>query len=182
MSGEAGFGMVELLVALAICAMLAMGAGSLISLGLKLRDRVELTADVQQALLDLRAVSSEFGGGSWVGLGDAAGDGFLLCRSGPGSDATHVGAFSLTADSARYETEFARSAADISVFATHALEYLVVAPDGQDWRAAGELANARPLAVRLRLSLGARTWRMLLWMARSGTTQPIVLGALHCAA
>jgi len=181
MSGEAGFGMVELLVALAICAVLAMGAGSLIGLGLKLRDRVELTTEVQQALLDLRAVSSAFGGGAWVGLGDRGDESFQLCRGGSGLDLTFVGAFALSADHASYSTAFASSTADISVFETQALEYLVVTPTEQRWRSADELAGARPVAARLTLGLGARTWRMLLWIAQPRPV-PGGRGEFHCTA
>jgi prepilin-type N-terminal cleavage/methylation domain-containing protein len=181
MTGDAGFGMVELLVALAICAVLAMGAGSLTTLGLKLRDRVELTAEVQQALLDLRAVSSAFAGGTWVGLGNIQGDTFELCSGLPGQAAKRLGTFSLRTNSAEYRTAFAGSAADTSVFEGQKLEYLVVNTSEQDWRTADELGGERPVAVRLGLELGSRTWSMLLWMAQPSLTHPAVRGDIRCA-
>lgn len=182
MTGDAGFGMVELLVALAICAVLAMGAGSLITLGLKLRDRVELTTEVQEALLDLRAVSSAFAGGTWVALGKTEGDTFQLCRSLPGQAAGLLGTFSLQSESAEYRTASASSMADISAFEARALEYLVVDAARQDWRAADELGGARPAAARLRLELGSRRWTMLLWMSQPNSAQPATRGELRCAA
>jgi len=180
MSGEAGFGMVELLVALAICAVLAMGAGSLIGLGLKLRDRVELTGEVQQALLDIRAVASALAGGTWVGLGDVADERFRLCRSVPNQQATLLGTFNSSPGVAGYDTAFASIAADIGVFETQRLEYLTVTPAGQFWRPAHGLAGEPPVAARLNLGLGARTWRVLLWMEqRSPVAAPA--GELLCA-
>lgn len=180
MTGDAGFGMVELLVALAICAVLAMGAGSLITLGLKLRDRVELTAEVQQALLDLRAVSSAFAGGSWVGLGVTTSHTFQLCSNLPGQYPRLLGTFSLQHGSAGYRTMFAGSVADISVFEGQQLEYLVVNAAKQDWRTADKLGGERPVAVRLGLELGSRTWSMLLWMAQASRSQPAMQGKLQC--
>lgn len=181
MSTDAGFGMVELLVALAICSVLAMGAGGLVSLGLQLRDRAESTGQVQQALLDLRALSSEFGGGTWVGLGDVGDNGFRLCRSGPGQDAKMIGTFSLLSDRASYRTASATTEAVISIFKTNTLEYLVATPTEQDWRPAGALAGTRPIAARLLLGLGVRSWRMLLWMERRSPGAN-VQGMLQCGA
>lgn len=181
MTGDAGFGMVELLVALAICAALAVGAGGLISLGLKLRDRVELTTDVQRALLDLKAVGSELAGGAWVGLGEAEAADFTLCRNAPGFAPALAGTFSLTDRGVSYRTASASSSADIGVFEARSLEYLVATADEQEWRAAGQLAGARPLAARLKLSLGARTWRVLLWMQQSAPRrQPLAPGDVRC--
>lgn len=180
MTGDDGFGTVELLMALATCAGLAMGAGSLIALGLKLRDRVEVSAEVQEALLDLRAVGSAFAGGTWVGLGNTESDTFQLCSSLPGQAARVLGTFSLQPDSAGYRTAFASSAADISVFEDQELEYLVVSTATQEWRTAGELGGERPVAVRLGLELGSRTWSMLLWMSQASRSQPAMQGELRC--
>jgi prepilin-type N-terminal cleavage/methylation domain-containing protein len=181
MSGDSGFGMVELLVALAICAALAMGAGSLISLGLKLRDRVELTEGAQQALLDLRALTSVMAGGTWVGLGDVGDGRFQLCSARPGQQATLLGTFSAEPGVAGYKAAHSTSAADIGVFQSVRLEYLTVTPAKQTWQTADVLAGSRPVAVRLRLGLGARTWRMLLWMERRSPVA-VLAGELHCAA
>lgn len=181
MTGDAGFGMVELLVALAICAVLAMGAGSLISLGLKLRDQVELTAEVQQALLDLRGVSSAVAGGGWVALSDASDKSFRLCTNAPGQSPKLVGTFSLQPNEAEYRSAFAISVADVAVFETQALEYLVVTPMAQQWLIADMLGSARPVAARLKLGLGERHWRMLLWMAQPYPAPPVSEGELQCA-
>jgi prepilin-type N-terminal cleavage/methylation domain-containing protein len=181
MSAEAGFGMVELLVALAICAVLVMGAGSLISLGHQLRDRAEMAEQVQQAILDLRALGSVLGGGTWVGLGDVRPRTFGLCHSGLGEGARLIGTFSLLSDRASYRTASAVSEADLSVFDTSSLEYLVSTPTQQDWRPADALAGMRPVAARLLLSLGTRKWRTLLWMERR-KPEATLKGTLTCGA
>ena len=163
---DGGFSMVELLVALALAALVAMAAAGLLTLGLSVRDRVEQTSRVQAALVELKGLTNALAAGSQVSLFAPAADGFALREAADGLPPLELGQFRLVAEappSVDYEGGGRTSSVDLSAFDQVGIEYLEVSPQAHAWNASGQLVGS-PVAARLRLTAAALTWRLLLWM------------------
>lgn len=164
-SRDAGFGLVELLVALAICSLIVLGIGGLLTFVGQLRDRSESTTAVQRALLDLMAVASALSEPSGAGLVSVTPSGFTL-HVPPATPLATV-----TLREGRLEVQYSRTenaiSVDLSAFETASLEYLAISSQAADWRATLELPES-PRAVRLHLTKRLWRWPLLLWIADRG--------------
>lgn len=77
---DAGFSMVELLVATAITSFVALAAGGLLALGSQARDRVDASLDIQASLVDLVSLASLAAREVAVSIDQAGASGFTLVR------------------------------------------------------------------------------------------------------
>jgi len=163
---DGGFSMVELLVALALAALVAMAAAGLLTLGLTVRDRVEETSRVEAALVELKGLTNALAIGSRTSLAVPATDGFALRQAADGAPPFDLGRFLLVVEapsSVVYEGGGRSSSVDLSAFDQVGIEYLEVTPQAHAWKPSGQLTTS-PVAARLRLSAATLTWRLLLWM------------------
>lgn len=177
-AADGGFSMVELLVALALAALVAMAAAGLLTLGLTVRDRVDAAGRVQAALVELKGLTTALAAGSWVSLSAPAADGFTLRAMAEGAPPLDLGRFRLIVgapSSVGYEGGGQASSVDLSAFDQVEMEYLEVLPQAHAWKPFGQL-RINPVAARLRLTSAALTWRLLLWMEQSDGS---VAGAAH---
>lgn len=168
-AADGGFSMVELLVTLALAALVAMAAAGLLTLGLTARDRVDQAGRLQAALVELRGLTTALAAGSRVSLFAPAADGFALRAMTDGAPPLDLGRLRLIAGapfSVGYEGGGRTSSVDLSAFDQVGMEYLEVLPQAHAWKPSGQLL-ANPVAARLRLASGALTWRLLLWMEQS---------------
>lgn len=166
MAVDSGFSMVELLVALALAALVAMASAGLLTLGLTVRDRVEAASQVQAALLDLKGLTNALAAGSRVSLFAPATDGFVLRQAAGGVSPLDLGRFRMIVEPSSavvYEGSGLSSSVDLSAFDQVGIEYLEVTPQAHAWKPSGQLVDS-PAAARLRLTAAALTWRLLLWM------------------
>lgn len=168
---DAGFSLLEILVALAIASLVAMAIGGLFALTGTLRARVSETAQLEAALVDVQGLAQVLSREVGLRLADPAADGFELARPDPiASDHAVPLAQLRLPENGRVEvTDATRVAtAELVSFESAALEYLVRAPSGgMTWQTNGAGNNAAPVAVRLRLALRDRVWRPLLWISNS---------------
>lgn len=166
---EAGFSLVELLVALAITSFLVIAVGGLIRLSADARGRIEEAGRVEAALLDLRAISEALAGpkGPSIIRFDDSGFDLFAPPAQPSNGATMTarlagtsGAMSIVLDEL---ASHRRSSVQLGAFETASLEYLDASGPDYVWQSAAA-AGRSPAGVRLALSRGARVWRVLLWI------------------
>lgn len=168
---DAGFTIIELLVAVAIASLVLIGIGGLFAVGAQVRDRAADNAAVQSALIELQALLSL--ATSEVGLKAAApaDTGFALDVVAERRVELEGWSVALQRPPSGPRVELQRGAStssvDLTAYDAAALEYLVVSSDTPSWVSAVEVAGAEIRAVRLRLELGARVWRPLIWIPQS---------------
>ncbi len=161
---DAGFSLIEVLVALVIASFVVMAIGGLYVLTGTLRSRATEAAQVEDTLVDLQGLQSALGDDVALTIDAPRPDGFTLAPS-----TTRTGRplqLRLTAAPLRIDlTSTSRtSGVDLSPFAEAAIEYLVRGADGRANWGAGPVTSGQPLAARLRLALHGRVWRPLLWI------------------
>ncbi|MBI4924136.1 MAG: prepilin-type N-terminal cleavage/methylation domain-containing protein [Devosia nanyangense] len=168
-SADAGFSILEVLVALAIASLVTMAIGGLFVLASTVHGRVDEAERVETALLDVQGLLRIASDAVDLMIARPAADGFALVDANPGAGASPGNDQNLSLRSKR--AELARpdsaAAADLSIFEKASLEYLTVAAEGAVWKSAETLGGGKPVAVRFRLQLHARVWRPLIWIASS---------------
>lgn len=157
---EAGFSLVEVLIAIAITSLVAMAAGGLLVLGVAARDRVDESIRIEASLLALGSLAALTGGEVWMGAESAENVGFALV----GTDKRWQVDLSEGPSIALQQRE-RTNRVDLSPFEDVSLEYLVRRGDGGAWVGAEAISSAELVAVRLRLASGRRVWRPLVWAA-----------------
>lgn len=166
---QAGFGLVELLVALAITSLIVVGIGGMFAFAGQLRDRSESTAAVQRTLLELFAISSALGERTGTRLTYAAATGFDIEMSPTGGEARDVQLYArivLAADrlDILYTDANSSISVDLSAFETTRLEYFATSGQTVDWQPIWERSSA-PSAVRLLTTKASWQWPVMLWLA-----------------
>jgi prepilin-type N-terminal cleavage/methylation domain-containing protein len=168
---DAGFSLLEILVALAIASLVAMAIGGLFALTGTLRTRLSETAQLEAALVDVQGLAQLLSAEIGLRLADPAADGFELVRPDPiaGNQPAPLAQLRLAQGKRLEVTQATRVAtAEVVAFESTGLEYLVRAPGGaMKWQPASAANSAAPIAVRLRLVLRDRVWRPLLWVSNS---------------
>lgn len=165
---DAGFSIIELLVAVAIASLVVIGIGALFAIGSQVRDRSADSAAVQSALIELQAMATL--ATSEVGLTITAPSdaGFALTALEAGRTGFEGWDVRMIEVSPEARLELRRSSntssVDLAAFDAVAIEYLVVGSQSMDWVGGTSTAGTEIRAARLRLSLGSRVWRPLIWI------------------
>lgn len=154
---DSGFSMVEMLVALAIAALLAIASGSLIALGAGTKERVEDVAQIEAALVSLNSIAALAASELHDRIEVADADGFSL--SGEGQPLR----FDLKAKLLGLRDGDAQNQVDLAAFDTARFEYLVDEPQGGRWLDGRSTSQRELVGARLTLRHGSRTWRPLVW-------------------
>lgn len=165
---DAGFTIIELLVAVAIASLAVIGIGALFAIGSQVRDRTSDSAAVQATLIDLQALAALADSEVGLTVGTPSAVGFDLLPTEPngrrsaGWQVRLVGA----ASDIRVELRRANDATsvDLAAFDAVGIEYLVVGSPPPVWTGGASIGGADVRAARLRLVLGPRVWRPLLWI------------------
>lgn len=162
--GDAGFSIVELLVAIAITSLVVLAIGGLLTLGLKVRERADENMNIEAALVDLHALATLAGSEVGMSLRAAGDEGFELER---GETLRWMVALDEGPDAPAIELRRGERASlvELSGFEAVSLEYLVPMGAMADWVTPARTGGQPPLAARLRLSSGDRVWRPLVWIA-----------------
>lgn len=169
-AAEDGFSIIELLVAIAITSFVVLAIGGLLTLGLRVKERVDENSAVQSALIDLQGFAVL--AASEVGFAvSAIGErGFKLLK--PRASEAPI-AWSVEIRDAEIELHRGRrkSTVKLSVFESAELEYLASSAGPAKWTSTKPgLSDA--LAVRLRLERDRRVWRPLIWISSPGVAAP----------
>jgi hypothetical protein len=170
-SADAGFGILEVLVALAIASLVTMAIGGLLVLASTVHGRVDEAERVETALLDVQGLLRIATDSVGLMIVRPAADGFALVDASPvaGSSPADDQNLLLRSKDASKRVELARNgsaaAADLSIFEKASLEYLTVAAEGAVWKPAATIGGGKPVAARFRLQLHARVWRPVIWLA-----------------
>jgi len=164
---DAGFTLLELLVALAISSLIVMGIGGLFAFAGDLKSRSERATAIQAALVDLRAIVTTIAGSPPVILSAARRAGFeLQLASAVGTTATiavlsfHDGA--LFAD---YPTAGQMTSVDLSAFDGASIEYLVYSAQTPAWVSSDLVGADGVLGARINLRERHRHWPLVLWVS-----------------
>jgi len=164
LSEDSGFALIELLVALAFASLATMAIVALTISAEAIKNRMDEEQNIEWGLLDVEAATGSLSERMDIAIMDPSDHGFDLRQS----NAIGLDRFDLSTNSAsdaviRLGTR--QLTADLSAFETTTIEYLVRSPGRLDWVVASGLAGQLPVAARLLLSTGGRTWRPLLWAA-----------------
>jgi hypothetical protein len=162
---DSGFGILEVLVALAIASAAVVALGSLFYLAMRLSDTLSMSRRVHVALQDLQGV-----------LGFLTEDMTLQARQGPSgfvltSRTTPGDVASVDLRKGPESAELVISGsqlsarADLATFDEAQFEYLERPSPGASRWIASSPSPGVPLAVRMKLRLGDRIWRPLIWIA-----------------
>jgi prepilin-type N-terminal cleavage/methylation domain-containing protein len=169
-TGDGGFSMVELLVALAISSLIVVGIGGLFAYSGELRSRSEQTTRIQAALIDLRSVASVLRGLPQTVVEGRVPAGFELLHQ-PGQGTTEADRSSAarvylqdTAFFIQYQVSGQISSVDLSPFDRAAIEYLVRPAQSPAWVSADQIGSQAILGVRLSLYERHRHWPLAIWM------------------
>jgi prepilin-type N-terminal cleavage/methylation domain-containing protein len=174
-ASDAGFALIEILVALVIASMVAMAIGGLLLLSNTIRGRVAETGQIESTLVDVESLTAAMSHAVGLQIADPTSTGFDLVPPTPQVDEHPSQSMHFTLVGKTVRVEFSRglrvTMADVSIFDQAALEYFLPGTSGRvSWT---ERANgaATPLAVRLRLRFHGWVWRPLLWIW--STTNPV---------
>ncbi len=165
---DAGFTIIELLVAVAIASLVVIGIGALFAITGQLRDRAADSTAVQAALVDLQALATLADSEVGLSIATPSEAGFALAPLQPGQ--AQLGNWEVrlipTAPDARLELWRGSNASsvDLAAFDAVGIEYLVVGSQSAAWTGGASIGGADVRAARLRLTLGSRVWRPLLWI------------------
>lgn len=165
---DAGFTIIELLVAVAIASLVVIGIGALFAIGATVRDRATDSAAVQAALIELQALASLANSEVGLAIVTPSEAGFALQPAEPGRSGLDGWRVQLVRPAAGARIELHRgnnaSSVDLAAFDAVGIEYLVVGSQSVAWTAGASVGGADARAARLRLTLGPRVWRPLLWI------------------
>jgi len=174
-SGEDGFTLLEVLIALVLSSVLMMAVGGLFVFAGQLRDEVKTTGAIERSLLDLRALRSALilwsTGFEAITLAGVSETGFTETRVSQGAATSEVSvALNAPSDTKPRSLEIQPPSAgqaasvDLSAFDGEAIEYLTLGGPGPDWVHASQLGDAKPRAIRLVLQKAQRRWFTMLWV------------------
>jgi hypothetical protein len=162
---DAGFGILELLIAVAIGSLVIVAIGGLFAVGLEVRDRADLNAGVQATLIELQALAGLAASDIGMIATSASPGGFALVGS---IDPNLTVTVRLQTIAASARVELSRgdktSSVDLSVFEAAAIEYLATSSQPGRWSDAAGVGANQMRGARLRLTSGIRVWRPLLWI------------------
>jgi hypothetical protein len=163
---DSGFGILEVLVALAIASAAVVALGSLFHLAMRLSDTLSMSRRVHVALQDLQGVLGFLTEDRALEVRQGSPGSFVLTsRTTPGELA------SVDLRKGPVSAELVISGpqlsarADLATFDEAQFEYLErPSPGASRWIASSQSPGV-PLAVRMKLRLGDRIWRPLIWIA-----------------
>lgn len=165
---DAGFTIVELLVAVAIASLVVIGIGALFAIGTEVRGRAADNAAVQASLIELQALAGLANSEVGLTITSPSEAGFALVPLQPGRSGLDGWRAQLIRAATAVRIELHRgsnvSSVDLAAFDAVAIEYLVVGSSSADWTGGASVGGAAVQAARLRLALGSRVWRPLLWI------------------
>lgn len=165
---DAGFTVVELLVAVAIASLLVIGIGALFTIGAELRDRSADNAAVQAALIELQAIATLARSDVGLTIATPSETGFALIPAEASQTELAGWEVRVTRHVPDLRLELRSrsnvSSVDLAAFDAVGLEYLVVGSEAPAWTGGASIAGAEARAARLRLTLGSRVWRPLIWI------------------
>lgn len=173
--GEAGFSLVEVLVALVVASMLALAVGGLIGFAIDLEDRSERSDKTIAAILDLEALRSAIleaaGPSKGVAIDEARRSGFKLIAERDRQNIPMMIEILAAADArpAAINLTFGMaddataSTVDLSQFDTAMIDYLVSSAEILSWTG-GDSVGDVALAARLLVTQGTRQWAVPLWV------------------
>ena len=166
---DAGFSIVELLVAVAIASLVIIAIGALFAVGLRVRDRAADNAAVQSTLIDLQVLTEMATSEVGLEITEPSETEFRLEAVQEGRAGLVDWKALLVTSESRVRIELRRgsntSSVDLSAFDTTAIEYLVISSQAPSWTGGAGVGGSDVRAARLRLSLGQRVWRPLIWIA-----------------
>lgn len=165
---DSGFTIVELLVAVAIASLVVIGIGALFAVGSQVRDRAKDSTAVQSALVELQALATLATSEVGLAIVTPSETGFALAPlevGRAGLDGWEVQLIRASSD-ARLQLRRGSntSSVDLAAFDAVGIEYLVVGSQSADWVGGVSVAGTETRAARLRLGLGPRVWRPLIWI------------------
>lgn len=165
---DAGFTIVELLVAVAIASLVVIGIGTLFAIGMQVRDRAAESAAVQSSLIELQALAGLANSEVGLTITTPSEAGFALVPLQPGRSDLDGWRAQLIQAAPAVRIELRRgnnvSSVDLAAFDAVSIEYLVVGSNSAAWIGGASFGGADVQAARLRLVLGSRVWRPLLWI------------------
>jgi hypothetical protein len=169
-AAEDGFSIVELLVAIAITSFVMLAVGGLLTLGLRVKERVDENAAVQATLIDLQGLAALAASEVGFAMSAVSERGFELLK--PRAAGPPI-AWSVELHGAEIELQRERlkSRVNLAIFESAELEYLAPATGHAEWLPAKSVMS-QALAVRLRLKRDRHVWRPLLWIGSSGAVAP----------
>lgn len=173
---DAGFTLLEVLVALVLASLLMIAVGALFVFVGQLRDRVKTTGMIEQSLLDARAAGSVLS--SWssglnkVSVATVDVTGFSIQRISAADGMTAVARVTLRPSADRHASflsisnsaDTSPSSVDLSAFDTAEIEYLTSTAQSIAWVKPDQLGAAKPRAIRLDLTSNPRRWLVILWV------------------
>lgn len=163
---EAGFSLVEVLVAVAIISGLIMGIGALITNVAELSSRTEATSRIMAALIEVNTLRGLAGAEIAVTATRPTSIGFDLEPQPGGQRPPVPRKFFLNGAGAKVQLEYAsgdaRAAVDLSIFEAISIEYFVPSAQTLLWQ--DTPLDSAIAGARLVLRYGARVWRPLIWM------------------
>jgi hypothetical protein len=159
---EAGFSVLEILVALAIASTAMLAVGGLFQLTMTVSSTITSNERVSKSLLQLqqllRATDKEVG----LAIAEASNEDVILTAMAEEPQARKL---VLSLGNGQLRAVGARTVvADLSAFDAVQLEYLAEVNQRPAWSST-VIRLREVLGIRLRLTLGARTWRPLVWIA-----------------
>jgi len=168
---EQGFGLVEVLVALAIAAMSAVAIGGLLTFGVELRAREEKRADIERSILDVETLAALLGSSARTRIADVQSGSFEVASLGSAGTAGASVRIELEQDRLQIlptggdgDTHLRpQSVIDLFAFDDHRLEYLSSGSGRLAWTAASRVGDWPIIAVRLALTERHRRWPIILW-------------------
>jgi prepilin-type N-terminal cleavage/methylation domain-containing protein len=171
---EAGFSLVEVLVALVVIALLTVAVGSLIAFAVELKTRTETAQRLGGAVAQLEAFRNLLidvsGRAADISIAGAHPESFELAGSRPGAIYLLVKmTLATTSTPQLLAVHFGKgpqarvTTVDLSAFDGSSIDYLSRQGDGLVW-ARAESVRGAPLASRLTVSYGTRQWSILLWV------------------
>jgi prepilin-type N-terminal cleavage/methylation domain-containing protein len=163
---DGGFGVIEVLVALAIASIATIALGAMSYLAIRVADAVSTSRNVQIALQDLQGVQQLLSERVASNVRQSTGSSFVLTSR---VSLDGVAEVTLTGEVEQaalvLDGPLMSARADLAAFDEVGFEYLERAdPSEARWVATSQRPDA-VLGVRMRLQLGGRVWRPLIWIA-----------------
>lgn len=174
--GDAGFTLLEVLVALVLASLLMIAVGGLFVFVGQLHDRVKTTGLIEQSLLDARAagavLSSWSSGLNKVSITGIDPAGFSVQRISAADGTTAVARVTLGGSDDKHaaflgvsnSADAPPSSVDLSAFDTAEIEYLTSTAQSIAWVRTDQLGTAKLRAIRLDLTSNLRRWFVILWV------------------
>lgn len=181
-----GFGLVEVLMALAIASLVTIGTAGVLAFSRELHVRTVQAEVVEAAIMKLSTLAALVEGSLPSRIDGTAYDRFGIEALGAMHPRTPIVRFALQggqllvgADGDQSQAVSPSSFVDLSAFDAAEFEYLVDSTEAFTWVTADQIGRASVLASRIVLIASHRRWPVVLWLAPlSGKMSQAQLGNL----